>query len=98
MEGPNTEYISESFDHEPMDVGRDGQSVKFLTSMSSSLADHPVLLVPTSIISRRPSAHMPNSYSWNMGPSLDSASIMSKIHPDSIRIKGDLTQHFPALK
>jgi len=91
MAGPNAEYISESFDHESLDVGRDRQSVKFLTLMSSSLADHPVPLVPTSIISQSPSAHMPKRYSWNMGPFLDSASIMSKIHPNSICIKRNLT-------
>ena len=91
MAGPNAEYISESFDHESLDVGRDRQSVNFLTFMSSSLADHPVPLVPTSIISQSPSAHMPKRYSWNMCPFLDSAPIMSKIHPNYIWIKRNLT-------
>ena len=63
MAAPNDEYNSANFDHESMDVGRDEQSVKFLTFMWSSLADHPVPLVPTSIISERPSAHVPKRYS-----------------------------------
>ena len=98
MAGPKAEFNYESFDHESMDVGGNRKSVRFLTFMLSSLADHPVLLVPTSIISQCPSANVPKRYSWNMGPSPASVSIMSKIHPHSIRMKGDVTQHLSALK